>query len=139
MENLGQLLLRRFRWFDEALVARLEAAGFPGIRRSHSLVFAHLDAGGTRASEIARRAGITRQAVHQTVGELVSLGLVELTPDASSRSAKLVVPTARGRASADAARIAYAALERELAARVGARCVSELRAALEADWGEPPF
>jgi hypothetical protein len=28
--NLGQLLLRAFRWFDESLIAALHAGGSPG-------------------------------------------------------------------------------------------------------------
>ena len=135
MANLGELLLAAFRWFDVRLVARLHAAGFPELRRSHSLVFAHLDADGTRISEVARRAGITRQAAHQTVAELVELGLVELVPDPSNRSAKLVLPTERGRESIRVAVAAYAELEDELARRIGRKRAAELRRALEADWG----
>ena len=41
---------------------------------AHSLVFAQLDPAGTRTAEIARRAGISRQAVPQTVHELQRLG-----------------------------------------------------------------
>jgi DNA-binding MarR family transcriptional regulator len=133
--NLGQLLLRAFRWFDESLIAALHAAGWPELTRAHSLVFAHLDPGGTRTAEIARRAGISRQAVHQTVQELQQLGLVSLVPDPSNRSAKLVVPTDRGRDSIRVAKTTLAELEDELAQRLGRDQVQALRTALEADWG----
>jgi DNA-binding MarR family transcriptional regulator len=73
---LGQLLLRAFRWFDESLIAALHAAGWPELTRAHSLVFAQLDTEGTRTAELARRAGISRQAIHQTIQELQRLGLV---------------------------------------------------------------
>jgi DNA-binding MarR family transcriptional regulator len=133
--NLGQLLLRAFRWFDESLIAALHAAGWPELTRAHSLVFAHLDTKGTRTAEIARRAGISRQAVHQTVQELQQLGLVSLVPDPSNRSAKLVVPTDRGRDSIRVAKTTLAELEDELAQRLGRDQVQALRTALEADWG----
>jgi DNA-binding MarR family transcriptional regulator len=133
--NLGQLLLRAFRWFDESLIAALHAAGWPELTRAHSLVFAQLDPVGTRTAEIARRAGISRQAVHQTVQELQRLGLVRLVPDPTNRSAKLVVPTDRGRDSIGVAKTTLAKLEGELAQRLGRDQIQALRQALEADWG----
>ena len=134
--NLGQLLLRAFRWFDESLIAVLHAAGWPELTRAHSLVFAQLDPGGARTAEIARRAGISRQAVHQTVQELQRLGLVSLVPDPTNRSAKLVVPTDRGRDSIRVAKTTLAKLEGQLAQRLGREQVRALRQALEADWGQ---
>jgi DNA-binding MarR family transcriptional regulator len=133
--NLGQLLLRAFRWFDESLIAALHAAGWPELTRAHSLVFAHLDPAGTRTAELARRAGISRQAVHQSVQELQRLGLVRLVPDPTNRSAKLVVPTDRGQASIRVAKQTLAKLEGQLAQRLGRDQVQALRQALEADWG----
>jgi DNA-binding MarR family transcriptional regulator len=133
--NLGQLLLQAFRWFDESLVSALHAAGWPEVTRAHSLVFAQLDPAGRRTAEIARRAGVSRQAVHQTVRELRRLGLVELVPDPGNRSAKLVVATERGRQSTRVALATLAALEVELTRRLGRRRVQALREALEADWG----
>lgn len=137
-DTLGQLLLRAFKWFDQGLLDRLHSTGFPELRRSHSLVFAHLDTGGTRISELARRIGVSRQAVHETVGELRRTGLVELVADPTNRSARLVVMTEEGRRSVRAARRIYADLERELASRLGPEKATELRRALESDWGPPP-
>jgi len=134
---LIDLSLRAFRWFEDGLLRRLDEAGWPKITRAHSLVFAHLDLEGTRPSELARRIGISRQAVHQTVGELVELGLVELAPDPASRRAKLVVLTPLGRRRVAEAHGIFGELEGELARRIGRKSVTELRRALEADWGAP--
>lgn len=134
-ENLGALLLRAYRWFDVGLVEALNAAGWPHIRRPHSLVFGHLDLDGTRPAEIARRIGITRQAVNQTLRELEGMGLVRQIPDPSDRRATLVVATRRGRESTVAALRAFADLERDLARRIGLRRVADLRRTLETDWG----
>lgn len=135
---LIDLLLRGYRWFEDGLLSRLEQAGWPELSRAHSLVFAHLDRDGTRTSVLARRIGISRQAVHQTVGELVELGLVELVPDPTSRRAKLVVLTQLGRDTVGRARAAFQELEDVLAERIGRARASELRRALEADWGPSP-
>jgi len=139
VDTLGNLLLRGFRWFDSALLNALERQGFGEIRRPHSLIFAVLDQqGSARISELARKLGITRQSAHQTVQELSDMGMVELVADPSNASARLVVPTEQGKLSIRVARRRYAALERELARRIGADAVASLRIALEKDWGEPP-
>jgi len=134
---LIDLLLRGYRWFEDGLLSRLEAAGWPELTRAHSLVFAHLDLEGTRVSELARRIGISRQAVHQTVGELAELGLVEVVPDPLSRRAKRVVLTPLGRETVQSAHAIIQELEAALADRIGRTRVAELRRALEADWGPP--
>lgn len=134
---LIDLSLRAFRWFEEGVISRLNEAGWPKITRAHSLLFAHLDLEGTRPSELARRIGITRQAVHQTLEELVDDGLVELVPDPTSRRAKLVVLTPRGRRIVSDALAIFDELEDTLARRIGRKSVTQLRRALEADWGPP--
>src|SRR5687768_2628854 len=118
-QNLARLLLNGFRWFDAGLLNRLAAAGWPGLRGSHSQVFAHLDQDGTRIAELARRLGVTRQTAHQSVRELRGMGLVELVPDPSNASARLVVLTKRGRENVNAARLAFVELEAELKKRLG--------------------
>jgi len=136
-QPLIDLLLRGYRWFEDGLLSRLDAAGWPELTRAHSLVFAHLDLDGTRASELARRIGISRQAVHQTVGELVELGLLEVVPDPTSRRAKLVVLTPLGKETVRSGHAIFQELEDALGERIGRRRVTELRRALEADWGPP--
>jgi DNA-binding MarR family transcriptional regulator len=136
--NLGQLLHQAFRWFDEGLVARLRSAGWAELTRAHSSIFAVIDIDGTRISELARRSGVTRQAAHQVVQDLVRQGLVELQPDPTNRSARRAVPTASGRHSIEMALTVFDDLETELVRRIGADNVSRLRDALEHDWGPPP-
>lgn len=134
---LIDLSLRAYRWFQDGLPTRLEEAGWPEITRAQSNLFGHLGREGTRPSELARRIGVTRQAVHQTAQELIELGFVELAPDPTSRRAKLVVLTPRGRELVTEARAILRDLENELARRIGRKSVTELRRALEADWGQP--
>ena len=119
------------------MASRLKAAGWSDITRAQSLVLAHLDPEGTRSTELARRSGVTRQAVHQTVQELVELGLLELAPDPTSQRAKLVVLTRRGKRLVAEAREIFRELEDTLEHRIGRKRVARLRRALEEDWGAP--
>ncbi len=134
---LARLLLDRFRWADLALRSRLTALGWREITPAQSLVFASIDLDGTRSSELARRIGVSRQAVHQTIGELVEVGLLKLVADPSDGRAKLVVVTHEGERNIAAARIAFAEIESELRARIGVQHITAMRSALEADWGSP--
>jgi len=136
--NLGRLLLLGFRWFDDGLRRNLAAQGWPPVSSGQSLIFAYLDPGGTTISELARRIGVSRQAVHQLTTTLATAGLVELRPCPADARAKLVVLTAQGRRSVPAALALFDQLEQLLAARIGKRRAADLRAALEADWGPPP-
>jgi DNA-binding MarR family transcriptional regulator len=123
------------RWL--ASLERENASRGAGLAQSHALVFAHLDNGGTRPAEIARRAGISRQAVGQTVAQMRELGLVKLAADPTNRRARLVEPTAKGRRVLERASSGSAAAEKALSRRIGATRVKSLRDALEQDWGRP--
>jgi DNA-binding MarR family transcriptional regulator len=134
---LGQLLLGAFRWFDDSLLASLAARGRPPLSHTQSLVFAYLDEGGTRSAELARRAGISRQAMHKTVRELIDLDLVALVPDPTHGGARLVVLTYTGRDYVAAIKETFTAIEAALSGRIGPISVTALRQTLEVDWGEP--
>ena len=131
-------LIRAYEWFDDALIAWMHANGHPELTRSTSMIFSYLDPEGSRQAELARRIGISRQAVHKTLAEMVELGLVELVPDPTDQRAKVVTLTPLGRENVVLARRRLAELERELEARIGSELMASLREALAADWGDPP-
>ncbi|MFF7475732.1 MarR family transcriptional regulator [Streptomyces sp. NPDC008092] len=49
---------------------RLGERGHPTVGTAHAVVFMNLDPSGTRTVTLAQRAGITRQAMSQLVGDL---------------------------------------------------------------------
>ena len=130
-------ILRAFHWFDRGMLATLAVRGHPELTRAQSLLLPHLEHEGTRSAELARRLDVSRQAVHQTVRELEGLGLVRQEPDPTNRSAKRVRRTPRGERVVAEARATFLELEAELAKRIGAQAMEDLRRALEKDWGEP--
>ncbi len=132
---LSSMLVDAQRWLVAA--ERAHSGRGTGLARSHALVFAHLDADGTRPAEIARRSGISRQAVGQTVAQMKHLGLVKLAADPTNRRARLVQPTAKGRKALERSGSGAAAAEKVLARRIGAARLKSLRDALEQDWGSP--
>ena len=133
--NLGRLFLNAFRWMDSSFIQLIGEHGWRDIPKSNSLVFPHLLKGGIRPSEIARRAGVTRQAVHQVLNDLRERGLIATKPDPTNRRAKLVFLTARGRQFDRAVGEVADRMESVLSERIGVDAVRSLRSALEADWG----
>jgi DNA-binding MarR family transcriptional regulator len=136
--NLARLLLDRFRWFDQALLFTLHDRLGVKLTSAQSLLFADLGVEGARQSDLARRLGVSRQAVNELVHGLVQQGFVEVLPDPDSRRSKLVRPTTQGRESIKVALQTFAQLEKELRSRIGDRRVDQLRLALDTDWGDPP-
>jgi DNA-binding MarR family transcriptional regulator len=125
--SLGVLLREPVRRGNELLHDRLAERGHPAVRAPHGNVLQFLDAEGTRVSELARRAQITKQSMAELVAHLERHGYVERVPDPADRRAKLVRATARGDEVYAIAREFIAELEHRLVRRLGAERVDELR------------
>lgn len=93
--------------------------------------------GAVRPAEIARNLGISRQAAHVTIQQLVDEGMLVLLPDPGDRRSKIVARSDKGYAMGNDATEAMQLLEVELVQRIGRHHVDNLVAAFSADWGEP--
>ncbi|MFH8409060.1 MarR family winged helix-turn-helix transcriptional regulator [Streptomyces sp. NPDC018019] len=136
--NLPQLLGDARRWFEEGLLAALEAGGATPVSPTQVQLFAALDDQGTTISELARRMGVTRQTAHQAVHGLVAAGLLEQSPDPTSARQRLIRRTEEGERAHRQAELILERLEEQLAERIGREKADALRTALEGPWGEPP-
>ena len=130
-ENIGRLLLHAQRDFDAELNARLRERGYPDVRLAHSALFAHIDPEGTRSSELAERAGMTKQGMGQLVADLEKKGYVERVEDPADRRAKLVRLTKKGRHHVREAREIIGEIEETYARRLGEGRLETLRAILK--------
>ena len=130
-QNLGILLREPYRIASERLHERLAEAGHPDVRAPHGNVFAFLDDGGTRVSELAQRAQVTKQSMAELVAHLERHGYVERIPDPVDRRAKLVRSTPRGAEVYAVARRFVAETEAEWTRTLGRAKMRELRRLLE--------
>ncbi|WP_437608874.1 MarR family transcriptional regulator [Sorangium sp. So ce834] len=142
--SLGQLLLRSARLLDERAMARIARRGAPGVRRAHTALMPYIDLEGTRLTDLAERARVTKQAVGQLVEELEAMGVVERTPDPEDRRAKRVRFTPHGLKALLHGLGVLMDLEEELTRKLGEKQMASLKkglaallAALEAK-EEPP-
>ncbi|NRA28521.1 MAG: winged helix-turn-helix transcriptional regulator [Opitutales bacterium] len=100
-------------------------------------MLANLNCGRTYPSEVARRIGVTRQAVYKMLKNLEKKEIVSLELDTERRNSKTIVITPKGEELIRAAVGILKEIEGELQARLPPGSVEQLRAVLEQDWGEP--
>jgi DNA-binding MarR family transcriptional regulator len=130
--QLARLLLAAHRTLSVDLADELDERGWPDIRASQAALVLNVDRrSGTRLTELARRAGVTKQAMMIVVDELEVRGLVRRTPDPDDGRAKVVRLTARGRTFAAECRRAVAAVEARAKRNLGGRRYDGLRETLD--------
>jgi DNA-binding MarR family transcriptional regulator len=130
-KSVGQLLFKCARLLNERAITEVNReAGAPVLRPSHTNLFPHLDFEGVRLTELARRLGVTKQAVGQLVAELEEMGVVEYKPDPDDGRAKRVRFSARGLEAVRHGLGVLRRLEDELQRKIGKAKMGALRDAL---------
>jgi len=130
--DLPRLLLEASRALGAEVVASLDERGFPDARPGHAAVFMHIDRrSGTRLTELARRARVTKQGMMLVVDDLESRGYVRRVPDPDDARAKVVKLTAHGRRAAGECRRVVQALETRTRRSLGDRRFEALREGLD--------
>jgi DNA-binding MarR family transcriptional regulator len=127
-----RLLSVAFDDFCTLLERRLADTPYNDIRISHGCVFGNIDPEGTRLTDLAERARMTKQSVGEVTSDLEQRGYVERVPDPSDGRAKIIRLTERGRAAQSLGIGLIDEIEQEWAERFGADRVAVLREALEA-------
>ncbi len=141
-DNFANLLRDPSLAMGELIARRLAERGFGDLRPALLAVGPHLRTTGSRVTELAERSRLTKATVVYLVDELERLGYVRREPDPADRRAKLVVPTARGRAAEAAGREAIVEIQAAWAALMGDGAMADLEAQLRrlraALWPERP-
>lgn len=125
--NLGILLRIPLQEVVRRVSAGLAEAGFDDLRPAHTAVFQHIEAGGSRLTDLAERAQITKQSMGYLVDDLEQRGYLERKPDPSDRRAALICLTDRGWAQIHAALATIATLEQEWTRALGKQRMQQLR------------
>lgn len=116
---------------------RMAAAGYGDVREAHGCVFGNLAPEGMRLTELAERAGITKQAVGEAVSDLERLGYAERIADPLDGRAKIIRLTERGATAQQQGFEIIAAIEARWAEQFGADDVERMRAILLELTGSP--
>jgi DNA-binding MarR family transcriptional regulator len=110
--NLGVLLFVACRALEKRAHDAVTAAGITDITLAQARIAARIGPDGTRVSDLAEQARVTKQSAGFLVEQLEAAGYVERVPDPADRRARLVRLTAR---ADDVLAAAGAEVERVLA------------------------
>lgn len=102
------------------------------LTASHVHITRHLAQGGARLTELAQRAGMTKQAMGKLVDQCEAWGLVLRVPDAHDALARRIVFTPVGLSWLQAYRQAVVQAQAELRTAVGAEVATVMALGLEA-------
>jgi DNA-binding MarR family transcriptional regulator len=130
--NTGLLLFIPYRALEQRVFRALAAAGFDDVTPAQARLMQRIGPDGTRLTELAEAAQVTKQTASFLVDQLERTGYVRRTPDPTDARARLVRIAERGAAAQPVADAAVAEVEAEWRARVGERRWRQLREALTA-------
>jgi DNA-binding MarR family transcriptional regulator len=124
------LAQRLLRGFENRLLQALAERGFHKVRPAYMAVFRNMHPEGSRLTDVARRAGLTKQAVGLLVRDMEALEMVEVVDDPSDGRAKLVRMTAAARRRLPEVKAVVDAIEGEYRRRLGPARMTKLEALL---------
>ena len=130
--NIGRLLNNAVRRFEARVLELMNERGHEETRIAHVSLTRNLDVEGTRLTELARRASMSKQAMGELVDQCTALGLVDRIPDPSDRRARIVRFTPAGRVWLNAFRDAVDIAEREMRSELGKATVDTILKGLAA-------
>ncbi len=128
--NLGLLLFIPYRALENRVFTALAAAGFDDFTPAQARVMQRIGPDGTRLTELADAAQVTKQTASFLVDQLEKAGYVRRTPDPADARARLVRIAERGAAAQPVAAAVVAEVEAEWRAHLGDRRWRQLREAL---------
>jgi DNA-binding MarR family transcriptional regulator len=118
--NLGILLFVAYRALEQRAHDALVAADITDITLAQARIAARIGPHGTRVSELAEQARVTKQSAAFLIEQLEATGYVERVPDPADRRARLVRLTARADRVVTAANTEVERVLAEWAEHVGA-------------------
>lgn len=127
---LGNLLAASAQRLSSELTLALHEAGFEDLRAAHAPVFQMVDPAGTRASVLAQRTGMTKQAMGELLEYLMGRGYLRSVSDPRDGRARLIQVTPRGWAAVDTAISVIDDFDAWLVAVLGENELTALRQAL---------
>lgn len=125
--NISALLRGPHSAFIAQLHRGLTAAGYADIHPAHYVVFQHLRNEGSRLTDLAERAQVTKQLMNYLVNHLEERGYLQRVPDPSDGRARLVRFTEQGRGLERTAEEIIVRIEAEWEDRLGTRRLAQLR------------
>ena len=142
--NTGLLLFLPYRALENRIFAALAEAGFDDFTPAQARVMQRIGPNGTRLTELAEQAQITKQTAGFLVDQLEKTGYVTRLPDPTDKRARLVCLAEKASSAQRIGAAVVAEVEKEWEEHIGTRRMKQLREALTLlreitdPWAEPP-
>nr|WP_260859992.1 MarR family transcriptional regulator [Streptomyces cupreus] len=124
------MLFLPYRALENRVFAALAEAGFNDFTPAQARVMQRIAPDGTRLTELAEQAQVTKQTAGFLVDQLEKAGYVTRVPDPTDRRARLVRGAEKAWAAKEVADAVVAEVEREWEEHLGKRRMRQLREAL---------
>jgi DNA-binding MarR family transcriptional regulator len=128
--NIGLLLYIPHRAMELRVFAALAEAGYADVTPAQARVFRRIAPEGTRLTELAEAAQVTKQTAGFLVDQLEKAGYVERAPDPTDARARLVKIAPRGAEVIPRAAEVVRQVEAEWEAYLGKQRMAQLRKTL---------
>ncbi|WP_433759162.1 MarR family winged helix-turn-helix transcriptional regulator [Nocardia sp. CA-135398] len=125
--NVGLLMFIAHRSMEDRIFADLAESGYDDVTVAQGRLAARIGADGSRLTELAEQAQVTKQTAGFLVDQLERAGYVRRVPDPSDGRARLVVLSERGVKMAAYANSIADRIEDEWARHLGAQRMRQLR------------
>jgi DNA-binding MarR family transcriptional regulator len=119
--DLGVALFIPYRYMEDRIFRALQDGGFDDWTLAQCRVFQRIAPGGSRLTDLADQAQISKQSAGVLVDQLERLGYVRRAPDPADGRARLIVIEQRGRRAAELAIATSAEILSEWKAYLGTR------------------
>ncbi|WAZ24199.1 MarR family transcriptional regulator [Streptomyces cinnabarinus] len=128
--NTGVLLFLPYRALENRVFAALAEAGFDDFTPAQARVMQRIGPHGTRLTDLAEQAQVTKQTAGFLVDQLEKAGYVRRVPDPTDKRARLVCVAEKASAAKEVADAVVARVEREWEEHLGRLRMRQLREAL---------
>ncbi len=95
-QPLGRFLILLFRAFEDDLVRRLEAEGYVDVTPADLNVLRFVKPEGSTSIEIAKLAGVTKQAIAKSIAAIEAKGYIKRQPNSEDGRSQIIVFTSKG-------------------------------------------
>jgi DNA-binding MarR family transcriptional regulator len=128
--NLGRLIEDVHFFFDQRALMYLRQSGYPMIKSADAHVMRTMQINGSRVTDMAKQAGISKQAMSKLVSGFITHGFLAWANDPKDRRNRIVSLTDSGRALLEAGIAALLRAESEIADTIGVEELEKFRTIL---------
>jgi DNA-binding MarR family transcriptional regulator len=128
---VGAMLRDVWQWVRDQMYSGVVAAGYADLNAAHVGLWRYPGLDGLRPSQLADRAGITKQSVNDLLGHLERHGYLGRVPDSADGRARVIRLTAKGRRLEGTIYAEAGAAQQRIAEILGSRRFEQLHSSLE--------